>query len=251
MIRSLVILSAALLATTAIAADDLSGAILAEDGWVSLTYPARDGVHGGNCSVTIDGRSVVIHDADNDGLVHLSLLVRDKAVAEIRFRIDGPIRKHEREARDLGATTAATAAAFLLDIGRHDPDDELAATAVAASSLADTETWPELAAIARDRRRGAEVREAAIFWLSMAAGDKVERELTAIIDDDSEEIEIREHAVFALHQALEDDPPRAVASLGRIATENPHPQVRRNALFWLAQHDDPAVVDLFERILLD
>ena len=90
MIRSLVILSAALLATTATAADDLSGAILAEDGWASLTYPARDGVHGGGCSVTIDGESVVVNGVDDDGLVHLSLLVHDGAVAEIRFRIGSP-----------------------------------------------------------------------------------------------------------------------------------------------------------------
>ena len=250
MIRAMVILSAALLATTVAATDDLSCSILAEDGWARLTYPARDGVHGGNCSVTVHGKSVIVHDAD-DSLVHLSLLVHDGAVSEIRFRIDSPIRKHEREARDLGATTASTAAAFLLNLGRQAPDDELAATAVAAASLADTETWPDLVAIARDRNRGAEVREAAIFWLGMAAGDKVEQELAAIIDDDSEDMEIREHAVFALHQALEDDPQRAVASLGRIATDNPHPQIRRNALFWLAQHDDPTVVDLFERILLD
>jgi hypothetical protein len=252
MTRTTTILCLVLVAATAASAqEDLSTMLRTEDGWVHLAFPAREGVHGNGRSVTIDGDAVIVHDPGDDGLVHLVLRVEDGDVRDLRSRVGGKPRQHERDARDLGEFAAADAARYLLDLGRRSRDDELAAGAVSAAALADAETWPELVRIARDRRRGQETREVAIFWLGQAAGDKVVAELSAIVDDDDEAIDIREHAVFALHQAVEDDPQHALDVLGPIATGNPHPDVRRSALFWLAQHDDPAVVDLFERILLD
>jgi len=34
-----------------------------------------------------------------------------------------------------------------------------------------------------------------------------------------------------------------------VATGSPSPALRRRALFWLGQQDDPRVLDLFESIL--
>ncbi len=232
---------------------DLDRSITAEDGWVHLAYAAGEDVHVGDCHVTIiDGNEVTVSDREySDGLVHVTVRVRDGEPDRMEVRANRRPTRREREARDLGEVDVATAATYFLDLARRTDRSELAEDAIVAAALADTEVWPDLLEFARDRNRSTDVRQAAIFWLGMAAGDKVEHELEAIAADDSEEIEVREHAVFALHQALESDTGHALETLGRIATENPHPQVRQSALFWLAQHDDPAVVDLFESILLD
>jgi HEAT repeat protein len=71
--------------------------------------------------------------------------------------------------------------------------------------------------------------------------------LEAIVEDDDEELEIREHAIFSLSQQGID---RAFPALRKVALESRHPQLREQAFFWLAQHDDPRVIDLLEEVLL-
>ena len=58
---------------------------------------------------------------------------------------------------------------------------------------------------------------------------------------------IREHAIFSLSQQGID---RAFPALRKVALESRHPQLREQAFFWLAQHDDPRVIDLLEEVLL-
>ncbi|MBU1701274.1 MAG: hypothetical protein KJ970_11575 [Candidatus Eisenbacteria bacterium] len=91
-----------------------------------------------------------------------------------------------------------------------------------AASLADSvNIWPRLLDLAKDKSIPQETREACLFWLGQA--------------------------VFALSRHSEDE---SLAVLARVARTNPHPEVRRSALFWLAQKDDPLVLSLFEEILL-
>jgi hypothetical protein len=40
-----------------------------------------------------------------------------------------------------------------------------------------------------------------------------------------------------------------VPVLIRIARTNPHPELRRKALFWLGQSEDPRALSLFEELL--
>jgi hypothetical protein len=56
-----------------------------------------------------------------------------------------------------------------------------------------------------------------------------------------------ETAVLALSQGRRH---KYVEYLTEIARANPHPQLRRQAMFWLAQRDEPEVLDFFEEILL-
>jgi len=233
------------------ATDDLASRITAEDGWVAFTYPASEDVHCHSHTIIMDGHEVVVNDEENDGLVHTTIKVRRGQVVDLETCTGRAHCRHEKNARTIVNPTAEEAADYLLDLARHHRDDEVAESAVTAAAISEAETWPALLVMARDHDLSREVRESSIFWLGVQAGEKVSRELEAIIDDDSEELEIREHAVFALSQALEDDHQEAVDTLGHIAMENPHPQLRQSALFWLAQHDDPAVLDLFESILLD
>lgn len=57
---------------------------------------------------------------------------------------------------------------------------------------------------------------------------------------------MREQAVFALSQLPEA---RGVPVLIRVATTNRDRAIRRKAMFWLGQSDDPRAVALFEDIL--
>jgi HEAT repeat protein len=57
---------------------------------------------------------------------------------------------------------------------------------------------------------------------------------------------VRKQAVFALSQRPSDE---AVPALIRIARSNREPEIRRTALFWLGQSEDPRALGLFEEIL--
>ena len=111
----------------------------------------------------------------------------------------------------------------------------------------DVVTWPRVLEIARNHDRPEDVRETAVFWLGQLAGDKATEGLTSIVEDDDEDMDVREAAVFALSQM---DNRKSADSLMKIARSNRHPELRKSAMFWLAQSDDPEVLDFFEEILL-
>ena len=233
MARAVIILAAALIISSIPAlATALGDTITAQDGWTTLTFPLRDGV-------TIDQEC-------RDTTAHLALRVRDGEIRDIELR--SACRDRHRDGRDLGRQRAPEVAAFLMDIADRNRDIDVACDALSGAAIADAGIWPQLLPIARDRGRDEELREAAIFWLGQAAGDAVAPDLEGIIDDPDEDIDLREHAVFVLDQTLAGSD-TLVPTLSRIARENPHPDVRRSAMFWLSQHDDPAVVDFFAQIL--
>ncbi len=57
---------------------------------------------------------------------------------------------------------------------------------------------------------------------------------------------MRKPAVFALSQRPAEE---GVPALIRIARTNRHPELRKTALFWLGQSEDPRALALFEEIL--
>jgi len=90
------------------------------------------------------------------------------------------------------------------------------------------------------------VKRSAVFWLGQAAGDAATRGLTDLVDDGSADHEVRETAVFALSQRPHEE---GVPALIRIVKENKDPDLRRKAIFWLGQSDDPRALSLFEELL--
>ncbi|HET7322308.1 MAG TPA: HEAT repeat domain-containing protein, partial [Longimicrobiaceae bacterium] len=91
-----------------------------------------------------------------------------------------------------------------------------------------------------------ELRKKAVFWLGQAAGREITKELSDFAADEDESLKVKEAAVFALSQRPRDE---AVPALIRVAKTNPDPRVRKRALFWLGQTNDPRAVALFEEIL--
>jgi hypothetical protein len=91
-----------------------------------------------------------------------------------------------------------------------------------------------------------EVRKGAIFWLGQKASAAAVAALGEVIAA-PEVLEIKKAAVFALSQL-----PQATGTpmLLCIARQNPHPRLRKEAIFWLGQSGDPRALDFFEEILL-
>jgi HEAT repeat protein len=95
-----------------------------------------------------------------------------------------------------------------------------------------------LLAQARDDRQPIEVRRKAVFWAGQ--GQATVADLTALYGATTEP-RLREHIIFVLSQRSEEPASSALLSIARSDADR---EMRRKALFWLAQKDDPRVTKL-------
>ena len=258
-----ILLVAALAAAAPLAAQSLATRVAhAPDGVVHLTYAARDGVCGNgagtisfDCADGTCGQRRITTNSDWDddtpcpceaGPVRLALEVAGGKVTRLRAYVGGRWKPAAAGVTDLGSVPAADAARFLLDLARSNtgrPGEE----AIFPATLADSVTvWPDLLKLARDGDVASRTRNQAVFWLSQAAGEAAVKDLADLAGDDTVDREVREHAVFALSQEPHDV---GVPALIQIARSNKDREVRRKALFWLGQTNDPRALALFEEIL--
>ncbi|MDQ3426402.1 MAG: HEAT repeat domain-containing protein [Gemmatimonadota bacterium] len=219
----------------------------AGDGTVRMSFAAREGVCGSGSG------SITIHDGHDDdwvancdrGPVRVSLTLRQGRVTEAHSYVGGRWRQGSGRVNDLGSVPAREASAYLLTLAPRAGED--GGELITAATLADSATvWPSLLRIAREEGVSLETRRQAVFWLGQAAGKAAARGLDSIAVDDSGDIEVRKQAVFALSQRPEEE---GVPVLIHIARSNPHPEIRKSALFWLGQSEDPRALALFEELL--
>jgi hypothetical protein len=231
----------------------------APDGEVRLAFTARDGICGDGATFIRDlnrdnyirmdnwsGRDKWRDRPCEEGPVRVSLRVRGGEVNSARVYVGGGWSDAGAGVTDLGRLPAAEAARGLLDLARRSgtrAGDNLIFPATIADSIV---VWPELLALARDRQAPRSSRKQAVFWVSQAAGDKAAEGLGDLVADGDEDREVRESAVFALSQLPTDE---GVPILLRVARTNQDPKVRRTAMFWLGQSEDPRALALFEEIL--
>lgn len=215
------------------------------NGTVRMSFAARPGTCGDGMN-TIRTRQES-EDWENDcdtEPVRVALRVREGRVTGIRTYIGGRWRPGG-SAIDLGMVKSQEAAAYLLRLAAG--DGELAGDPVLPATLADSAViWPSLLRLARDKRLPEERRHTAVFWLGQAAGAAVGQALDSIVEDENGERGVRKQAVFALSQRPADE---SVPALIRIVRTNSDPELRKSALFWLGQSEDPRALDLFEEIL--
>jgi hypothetical protein len=235
----------------------------APDGIVRLTFAARPNVCGdGRGSVSMDcddgtcgrytvsvgnrDRSEVEYDCD-PGPVRVSLRVAGGRVTSLRTYVGGRWRATSGDGvSDLGTVGAREAAAYFLALATKDSGAG-GEHAVFPAILADSVTvWPDLLRIAREAHVSRRARRQAVFWLGQAAGEAATKGLTDLVDDRATDRDVREQAVFALSQRPHDE---GVPALIRIARQNPDPELRKKAIFWLGQSDDPRALALFEELL--
>lgn len=173
------------------------------------------------------------------GPVRVALTVEHGKVVDLDTYVGG------RPPAGAVAVSTKAAVSYLLDLAEHDGAD-VGKRAILPTLLADSvEPWPELLRLARNESVDRDVRKTAIFWLGQAAGDKATAGLKSLLSDD--DVEIRKHVVFALSQLKGE---QSVDALIDVARNNKDPDVRKTALFWLSQKNDPRVLALYEEILL-
>ncbi|HET6579551.1 MAG TPA: HEAT repeat domain-containing protein [Gemmatimonadales bacterium] len=247
MLRRCVTLLAVMVIPAALEAQSLAQRVASlGDGTLRLSFAARAGVCG-------NGRGITIASDDDaewesscaPGPVRVSLRVSDGRVAAAHTYVGGRWRPGQGPTTDLGIVSSPRAAADLLVLAEQTRGD--AEELVTAATLADSAVvWPGLLRIARRTDLPLDTRRRAVFWLGQAASEAAARGLDSLTADDREDLEIRKQAVFALSQRPAGE---AVPALIRIVRTSPRAELRRTALFWLAQSEDPRALTLFEEIL--
>ncbi len=236
----------------------------APDGTVHLSFAARPNMCGdGRGSISMDCEdgpcgsrwTISEHRRDRDdveydceaGPVRVSLRVAGGHVTSLHTYVGGRWRAATGAGvTDLGTVGVREAAAYFLALASKD-SSAAAEHAVFPAILADSVTvWPDLLGIARDARVSRRTRRQAVFWLGQAAGEAATRGLADLVGDRAADRDVREQAVFALSQRPRDE---GVPALIRIARDNPDPDLRKKAIFWLGQSDDPRALALFEELL--
>ena len=100
---------------------------------------------------------------------------------------------------------------------------------------------------ARDARDPVSARKQAIFWAGQGSGDGSAsvKELTALYDA-LDVRELKEQVIFVLSQR---DDRAATDQLIAVARNDPDPALRKRALFWLGQKNDPRAAELIRDIV--
>ena len=218
----------------------------APDGTVRFSFAARSGVCGNGHNVNIqDSRNPDWESDCDNGPVRTVLTVSGGKVSRVRSYVGGRWRPAGAGVTNLGTVSAPEAANYLLDLASRSPGGSN--EAVFAATLADSAMiWPALVRLAKNEAVPRETRRSAVFWLGQAAGSAATASLDSLVGDPRGDRQIREAAVFALSQRPKDE---GVPALIRVAQTDRDPDIRRKAMFWLGQSDDPRALALFESIL--
>lgn len=223
----------------------------APDGIVRFTFEPRDGVCG-------DGEGhIQMRDRDDDhdgrwsrncqeGPVRITLTVEDGTVTRLRTAVGGSWKATGAAVTDLGAVAPQAAADYLIGLAAHASEDVGEDAVFPAVIAKDVVVWPRLLDLARNDNAPEDTRESAVFWVGQAAAEAATQGLSELVDDNDEDFEVRKQAVFALSQRPRSE---GVPALIEIARNNPSPGLRKQALFWLGQSEDPRALTLFEEIL--
>ncbi len=194
-----------------------------------------DGRHRGFTSVNSVGSS--------DTKVQIYALLKNGGAARVRvLSTDCPISG--AEPMDLGVLPVAMSLAWLqsaLEATRVVETDLVPAIAMHAGN----EAKNALSAIASADSRS-KFRREAIFWLAETGASNGEQAIRDAIRNDTDE-DVREHALFAL-SLLPDE--RGIADLMDIVRDSTASRgLREKALFWLAQSDSDDAIRYIDELL--
>lgn len=226
------------------------------DGQVRFTFNLRPGVCGQGRNVWTTGRGNrgndsrssrdVEYDVECDsGPGRVTIDKERGEITDLRFYVGGRWRANA-SATDLGMLDAREAASLLLDIARTG-DGKASRNAIFPATVVDSvEVWRDLIRLARDDSRSRETRKQAVFWLGQLAEGPATAGLDEIVGDAAIDRDVREQAIFALSQRPREE---GVPALVQVVRTSKDPELRRKALFWLGQSDDPRALQLIEELL--
>ncbi|MCC6928965.1 MAG: HEAT repeat domain-containing protein [Gemmatimonadaceae bacterium] len=166
-------------------------------------------------------------------------------VREVRFYVGGRWRT-ESSATDLGQLSTKDAASLLLGVARTNQGKGAHSAIFPLTVIDSVEVWRDLLQLARDDSRPREVRRQAVFWLGQLAEAPATAGLDELVGEAALDRDVREQAIFALSQRPRDE---GIPALIKVVRTSRDPELRKKALFWLGQSDDPRGLQLIEELL--
>jgi len=161
-------------------------------------------------------------------------------------RSDVSAEMREKSLFWLGQSDDPEDAAFLRTMYGRVQDPETRQKILFAVAQSDTrEVGPFLTAIVKNTNEPLEVRKQALFWLGQRE-ETSGAELASVYGTFSD-VEIKEHVIFVLSQR-EDK--ASMDKLIDIAKREPNQDLRKKAIFWLSQTDDPRVAEILAELLV-
>lgn len=151
----------------------------------------------------------------------------------------------EQAAFWLGQRNTNDALTILTDVIYHDRSENVREQSIfAVSQMDDTRSIESLISFAKDKKLERDIRSKAMFWLGEKASKHAVKTLEDIADND-EDSEIQRQALFALTQ--NDD--GGVDMVIKIAKTHHNKKLRREAIFWLGQSEDPRALETLVEII--
>ena len=219
-----------------------------QDAVVRLSYASRPGVCGsgeGNISIDDgdDQRDGWTSDCEH-GPVRVAITISQGSATRISTRVGGRWLP-KSGVTDLGMVSAPAASQLMLAIARK--GGKAADDAIMPAMLADSvQIWPDLIKLARDPNVDTDVRKSAVFWVGQAAAVAATQGLVEVVGDAAVNRDVREAAVFALSQRPNAE---GVPALLATARTDKDAKIRKSAIFWLGQSEDPRALAYFEEVL--
>ena len=210
------------------------------DGVVLMAFQARPGVCGtSNGSIwtrdSWNGSGAWDQRSCLPGPVRVSVGRADGATISVRVFVGGGWRAASLET-DLGAVSAPEAARYLVNVA-HTIGGRSGSDAVSAAALADApDVAPDLVTLVRDGNAPLDSRKQALYWSGQTMLPT--RDLVQLYDGLAP-FSLREHFTFVISQRRDA---AAVDKLIDVASRDSDIEIRKRAMYWLGQTQDPRAV---------
>jgi hypothetical protein len=174
--------------------------------------------------------------------------IRDDRIERLLIASEScPVRAHGERVTVLEGADPAKGVALLARLAGDERDEDLAERALAIVAHHSAKAVPAagsaILAIARESR-DPDQRSHALFWLSQTDEPRAARWIREAMERDPDG-EVREQAIFALAQL-----PDGTDQLLAVLRGEHESRIKKQALFWLGQSDDPRALAEIERVLL-
>jgi hypothetical protein len=242
------VIAAASIAGRALNAQSIGSRVDAvRDGIVMMRFAAAPGVCGdGNGSMWTSQRSMRVSSRDfrvcMNGPIRVSLGRADTATVSVRVFVGGVWRPNATET-DLGVVSSAEAARYLIGLARG-IGGRSGSEAVSAAAFADSSNiTAELSQLVRDGDAALDTRRQALYWLGES--DIPTKDLAAVYDA-LRPFPLRQHFTYVVSQRRDDV---AVDKLIDIAQHDADLEVRKQAMYWLGQTQNPKALKFLRDLI--
>jgi hypothetical protein len=159
----------------------------------------------------------------------------DGATISVRVFVGGAWRASALET-DLGAVSPTEAARYLIRVA-HVIGGRSGSDAVSAAALGDApDVGPDLVTLVHDSNAPLDARKQALYWAGQTTMPT--RDIVQLYDGLGP-FSLREHFTFVISQRRDDT---AVDKLIDVARRDADLEIRKRAMYWLGQTQDPRAV---------